>query len=126
MPKLQIKVTLTIARRDTDLKRRLAAAATAGVNRAADFLVAELKKAVSVPSPHRGNLHNRYAGLPPFRRTGAGRDSIRRSGRGRISMLHYMALLESGTTRIKPRPWYAVTIQRLKQQLLNLALGKTL
>lgn len=125
MAKLQIKVKLTIDRRDADLKRRLAVASTAGVNRRADFLVAELKKVVSIPNPHPGNLHNRYAGQPPFARSGAGRDSIRRTGRGRISMLKYMAFLESGTARIKPRPWYAVTIQRLKQQLVKLALGKT-
>jgi hypothetical protein len=124
MPKVALRITMRITRDDADLKSRLAAATGPGLNRAADLLVQELRQVVSIQNPTAGNMHNRFAGRPPFARTGRGMRSIRRTATGRISMLAYMAMLEFGTSRIAPRPWYRVTIQRLKQQLAELALGK--
>lgn len=119
-----IRITMKITRRNPQLARRLAGAHAEGLNRAADFLVGELQKVVSTPNPFRGNRHNLDAGKPPYLRTGAGMRSIRRTATGRISMLAYMALLDFGTQRIQPRPWYRVTIEKLKTQLTRWALGK--
>jgi hypothetical protein len=122
VPKLRI--TLKITHNNAALRQRLAAVKTTGLNRAADFLVGELQKVVSVPNTHRGNMHNRFAGSPPFQRTGAGMHSIRRTATGRISMLAYMAYLDLGTARIRPRPWYHTTIERLKTEITRRALEK--
>jgi hypothetical protein len=116
----KIRITMKIARKREPLTK----APPAGLNRAADFLVGELRKAVSVQNPYHGNRHNKDAGKPPFKRIGAGMDSIHRTATGRISMLAYMALLDIGTKRIEPRPWYRVTIDRVKATLARLALGK--
>jgi hypothetical protein len=121
----KLRTTLKMTGNNTDLGRRLAAAGTAGRNRAADFLVVELRKAVSTPHPRPiRNRRNADAGRPPFLRTGEGMRSIRRTAAGRISMLAYMAYLEFGTRRIQARPWYRVTIERLKIKIAQLAAGK--
>jgi hypothetical protein len=118
----RIRLTLTVTRRNKPLARQLAAASPAGLNRAADFLVAELRKVVSIPTPYHTNRRNLDAGLPPFKRTGRGMESIHRTATGRISMLAYMVFLDFGTRRIKPRPWYHVTIERLRQEIIRRAL----
>ena len=119
----KLRITLKITRKNPGLDRQLANATTAGLNRAADFLVGELRKVVSTPNPFRRprgtyiNRANADAGEPPYLRTGEGMQSIRRTATGRISMLRRMALLEFGTRRIQPRPWYHVTIKRLAREI---------
>ncbi len=117
---MPVRITMKIYRK----KRDQPSATPAGLNRAADFLVGELRKTVSVQNPYHRNRHNKDAGKPPFQRTGEGMQSIHRTATGRISMLAYMALLDIGTKRIEPRPWYRVTIDRVKATLARLALGK--
>ena len=41
----------------------------------------------------------------------------------RVSMLAYMLDLDTGTTRIKPRPWFYVTLARHAKRIANLAAG---
>ena len=120
----KLRVTLKLTHKNPDLARRLAAASTDGVNRAADFAVDELRKVVSTPNPFRGNRRNQDAGQPPFKRTGEGMDSIKRSGVGTIEFLNRMEILDTGTARIKPRPWYHVTLDRLKGELVKIAMGR--
>ncbi len=125
MPK--IRITFKITHNNAALQRRLAAVKTDGVNRAADFVVAELQKVVSTPNPYRTatghyrNRHNLDAGKAPFRRDGTGMRSIRRTATGRISMAAAMAYLDAGTARIRPRPWYHVTIKRLAAEITRRA-----
>src|ERR1700691_4621213 len=114
MPKLRIAMKIT--RKGGELAKRLANAKGSGLNRAADFLAEELRKVVSTPNPFKGNRHNLDAGKPPFKRSGEGMESIHRTGTGRISMLKRMAMLDRGTKRIEPRPWYHVTIERLRKR----------
>ncbi|MEI8374810.1 MAG: hypothetical protein WCJ35_18455 [Planctomycetota bacterium] len=122
-------MTMKIKFNNPALDRQLKNARGPGLDAAADFLSTELQKVVSVPNllrtPRGGyqNMHNAMAGIPPFTRTTEGMKSIRRTSRGRVSMLAYMAYLEKGTRTIRPRLWFYVTIRRLTNQLMKLVFG---
>lgn len=124
-----IRLTMKIEFNNPVLDRQLANARGPGLNAAADFLSTELQKVVSVPNRLRTigggyrNMHNAMAGIPPFTRSRAGMQSIRRTATGGISMRAYMAYLERGTPTIRPRLWFYITIRRLKTQIMKRVFG---
>jgi hypothetical protein len=145
-------MTIRIQFNDAAFTQQLARATADGLKRAAAFLTAQCKIAVSKANPHhhvaqlkphqrRGqkkakvweNMHNRYAGQPPFARTGHGRSNIvwefnddplmpavrvgvRKNG-------IYMAYLELGTGRVRSRPWLLVTFEKHRPTIVRLILS---
>lgn len=154
-------MTIEIHFNDVAFKQQLMKATAEGLQLAGTFLAAQCKIAVNKPNPHhhvatlspqasarRGgqktakvykNMHNQYAGKPPFTRTGHGRDSIVSAYNNnpfmpivRVGVRQnavYMAYLELGTKRkgkqvIMPRPWLIATLMKHKETIARLALSK--
>jgi hypothetical protein len=79
------------------------------------------------------NMHNAYAGTPPFKRTGAGQSYIAWEFNGsviqpcaRVGVMKngmYMIFLELGTSKIKARPWLKAMLRRYQPQLARLAMS---
>lgn len=143
-------MAITIQFNDDEFRRWLGRATAAGLQRAGAYLASQCKIAVSKANPHhhvaklrpgqrRGqktakvweNMHNAYAGQPPFARTGQGRSSIvyeyndnplmpavrvgvRKNG-------IYMAYLELGTRKIKARPWLLAMLREHRATIARLA-----
>ena len=134
-------MSIRIQFNDDAFKRKLMHATAQGLQRAGVYLQSQCKIAVSKANPHhhiailrpgqrRGqktakvweNMHNQYAGTPPFARTGHGRSSIvwefnddLLAPAVRVGVRAngiYMAYLELGTSRIKARPWLVAMLRK--------------
>lgn len=146
-------MTIAIAFHDDEFRRWLQASTAEGLQRAGAYLASQCKIAVNKANPHhkkvklspsaskaRGgqktakvyqNMHNQYAGKPPFARTGHGRDSIVSVYNGnpfspmvRVGVTKngiYMAYLELGTRKIKARPWLVAMLEKHQKTLGRLA-----
>ena len=134
MATIQIKITRRVTiKGNPAFRRELESKLAAGRRRAAEFVAEECRKTVSRTNPYVKisaagnarylNMRNLDAGGPPFRRSGAGGDSIRAIG-DKVEMLARMAMLDLGTTRIQPRPWYYRTIEQNARRIVTLAAGK--
>lgn len=146
-------MSLTLKFRGREFNKKLSRATSSGLKRAAVFLHTKHRQEVSRPNQHRHraqftsrqraarggqktgvvyeNMHNRYAGRPPFLRTGTGRGEIVWEHNGsdrrpavRIGVTKkglYMAFLDLGTRRIRPRPWLRATLDKYRSQVARLA-----
>ena len=146
-------MSIRIQFNDDAFKRKLMHATAQGLQRAGVYLQSQCKIAVSKANPHhhrlkftarqsaaRGgqktgkvyeNMHNQYAGQPPFARTGMGRSSIVYefndnpiSPAVRVGVKQnglYMAYLELGTSRIKARHWLITMLWKHRDMLARLA-----
>jgi hypothetical protein len=125
-----------------------------GMMRAAQFLHEKCRAAVNKSNTHREtkkfspkqqaarrgqktgvvyeNMHNAYAGQPPFKRTGTGQANIVWEFNGsmvdprcRVGVRKnglYMIYLELGTRKIAARPWLIAMLKRYKSQIARLIL----
>ena len=146
-------MAITITFNDAEFRRQLMQATAKGLQRAGVFLQSQCKVAVSKANPtkHRvkltasqsaarggqksatvfSNMHNAYAGQPPFARTGMGRSSIVYEYNDnplqpavRVGVRAnglYMAYLELGTSKIKARPWLIAMLYKHRDMLARLA-----
>lgn len=128
--------------KDDAFKQQLMKATAEGLQRAMEFFFARCRQAVKKSNTHRHkskrtrrvvyeNMHNRYAGQPPFLRTGHGLSNIVREFNGNLrdprcrvgvtANAIYMAFLELGTRSIRPRPWLVATLIKNRAMLARLA-----
>jgi hypothetical protein len=75
--------------------------------------------------------HPSRPGEPPRKRTGFGQRSVKwevdRDGVGRVGVATnaaYLAYLEVGTVRVKPRPWLLATVKKHWETLRGIVLGE--
>ena len=132
-------MAIVIKINDSGFRQYVRQATAVGLQRAGMFLYRQCVQAVRKPNTHRSvatfsekqqaktrgqktgvryaNMHNAYAGLPPFLRTGHGQSNIvyefngkQADPRVRVGIKKnaiYMIYLELGTRRIAARPWLA-------------------
>ena len=127
---------------DEEFKRELLRATAEGLNAASIRFRDLCQQAVNKSNTHVKkskrtrriyylNMHNAFAGQPPFLRTGHGRDQIiwesnsdPKDPRTRVGVTKngiYMIYLELGTRRIRPRPWLLETLKKHAKMLGRLA-----
>tara|TARA_R110002110_G_scaffold86024_7_gene224513 strand:+ start:95 stop:475 length:381 start_codon:yes stop_codon:yes gene_type:complete len=112
------------------LIKRVKKLQASGLNKAAGFLTADIKKSFVSPAPSR-------AGQAPAVDTGTMKRSITwdvpRKGIRRVgttlqpegnNLASYPMYLELGTKSIAPRPWLRVALARNKRTLARLLAGK--
>ena len=134
---------------DDEFKRHIQRATAAGLQRAGIYLHSACVRAVNKSNTHRHvakftakqsagrggqktgvvyeNMHNAYAGQPPFKRTGVGQSNVVyeyndnplapavRVGVRKNAL--YMIFLELGTRRIRARPWLLEMFHKHKRTL---------
>jgi hypothetical protein len=142
-------MAIVLKLRDAAFKAHIRKATAAGLQRAGVFLHSACVRAVNKSNTHRyvkkfsaresanrggqktgvtySNMHNAYAGQPPFKRTGVGQSNICYEFNGdeknpavRVGVRKnamYMLFLELGTGRILARPWLLETLKRNKAVL---------
>ena len=145
-------MAITLKLNDEAFKSEIRKATAAGLQRAGVFLHARCVQAVNKSntfrhvakltgsqSTNRGgqksgvtysNLHNAFAGQPPFKRTGVGQAAIvyeyngnEKDPRVRVGVRAsaiYLLYLELGTRRIGKRPWLLATFNKNRKAIEKL------
>ena len=146
---MAVRITL----HDEEFNRNFRKATAAGIQRAGVFLHSACIRETNKSNVHRHtakftasqragrggqktgvvyeNMHNAYAGQPPFKRTGVGQSNIvyeyndnDRAPAVRVGVREnalYMLFLEVGTGRVMPRPWLLATLRKNMAMLARLA-----
>ena len=137
-------MAVVLKMRNQEFKVHIRKATAEGLQRAGVYLYTRCASAVNKSNTHRHtakftagqsakrggqktgvvyeNMHNAYAGQPPFKRTGAGQSNVvyeyngnENDPRVRVGIRKnaiYMLYLELGTRRILARPWLMAMLKK--------------